>query len=77
MDVMMPVMDGLTATREIRALEREDAGVIPIIAMTANAYDEDRRKCMEAGMDAHMSKPIDGEVLRKMLVQYICVKRHT
>lgn len=77
MDVMMPVMDGLTATREIRALEREDAGVIPIIAMTANAYDEDRRKCMEAGMDAHMSKPIDGEVLRKMLVQYICVERHT
>ncbi len=77
MDVMMPVMDGLTATREIRALEREDAGVIPIIAMTANAYDEDRRKCMEAGMDAHMSKPIDGEVLRKILVQYICVERHT
>lgn len=77
MDVMMPVMDGLTATREIRALEREDAGAIPIIAMTANAYDEDRRKCMEAGMDAHMSKPIDGEVLRKMLVQYICVERHT
>jgi len=77
MDVMMPVMDGLTATREIRALEREDAGVIPIIAMTANAYDEDRRKCMEAGMDANMSKPIDGEVLRKMLVQYICVERHT
>lgn len=77
MDIMMPVMDGLTATREIRALEREDAGVIPIIAMTANAYDEDRRKCMEAGMDAHMSKPIDGEVLRKMLVQYICVERHT
>ena len=77
MDVMMPVMDGLTATREIRALEREDAGTIPIIAMTANAYDEDRRKCMEAGMDAHMSKPIDGEVLRKMLVQYICVERHT
>ncbi len=77
MDVMMPVMDGLTSTREIRALEREDAGTIPIIAMTANAYDEDRRKCMEAGMDAHMSKPIDGEVLRKMLVQYICVERHT
>lgn len=76
MDVMMPVMDGLTATREIRALEREDAGTIPIIAMTANAYDEDKRKCMEAGMDAHISKPIDGEVLRKMLAQYIRLERH-
>ena len=59
MDVMMPVMDGLTATREIRALERPDAKTIPIIAMTANAFAEDAQKCMDAGMNAHIAKPLD------------------
>ena len=54
MDVMMPNMDGLDATRAIRALDRADAKVIPIIAMTANAFEEDARKCMEAGMNAHL-----------------------
>ena len=49
MDIMMPVMDGLSATRAIRALEREDAGEIPIIAMTANAFEEDEKKSLEAG----------------------------
>ena len=58
MDVMMPNMDGLDATRAIRALDRADAKVIPIIAMTANAFEEDARKCMEAGMNAHLPKPI-------------------
>lgn len=58
MDIMMPVLDGLGATRKIRAMEREDARAIPIIAMTANAFDEDVKKCMEAGMDAHLSKPL-------------------
>ncbi len=65
MDVMMPVMDGLAATRAIRALDREDAGTVPIIAMTANAFHEDIRKCMDAGMDAHLAKPLDsGTMLR-------------
>ena len=71
MDVMMPVMDGLAATRAIRALERGDAKTIPIIAMTANAYDEDRRKCLEAGMNAHVAKPIDEETLFQVLSHYI------
>ena len=57
-DIMMPNMDGLDATRAIRALDRADAKVIPIIAMTANAFEEDARKCMEAGMNAHLPKPI-------------------
>ncbi len=67
MDIMMPVMDGLTATRTIRGMEREDGQTIPIIAMTANAYDEDKRKCLEAGMDAHVAKPIDSELLFQVL----------
>ena len=59
MDVMMPVMDGLTAARTIRALNRPDAATIPIIAMTANAFEEDRQKALDAGMNAHVSKPIN------------------
>ncbi len=59
MDMRMPVMDGLTATREIRKLEREGGTHIPIIALTANAFEEDVRQCLEAGMDAHLSKPVD------------------
>ena len=61
MDVMMPVMDGLTATRKIRALERSDAKTIPIIAMTANAFAEDVQKCLEAGMTAYLAKPLEME----------------
>ena len=59
MDIMMPVMDGYQATREIRGSGKKDAAMIPIIAMTANAFAEDKRKTMEAGMDAHLSKPIN------------------
>ena len=59
MDVMMPVMDGLTATGKIRALERPDAKTIPIIAMTANAFAEDVQKCFNAGMSAYLSKPLE------------------
>ena len=59
MDVMMPVMDGLTAAKTIRAMAHPDAKTIPIIAMTANAFREDVEKCLEAGMNAHMAKPLD------------------
>ena len=61
MDIMMPVMDGITATRRIRSLDRADAKTIPIIAMTANAFEEDARQCLEAGMDAHLAKPLQIE----------------
>lgn len=67
MDMRMPVMDGLTATREIRKLDRPDAAGIPIIALTANAFEEDVKACLCAGMDAHMSKPVDIEQLTHLL----------
>ena len=70
MDVMMPVIDGLSATRKIRALDREDAGSIPIIAMTANAFDEDVRQCMEAGMNAHLSKPLEMKKVVETIAGY-------
>ena len=59
MDIQMPRMDGYAATRAIRALDRPDAGTIPILAMTANAFAEDAEKCRQAGMDAHISKPLE------------------
>lgn len=59
MDIMMPVMDGLEACKAIRSLDRPDASTIPIIALTANAFFEDTKKCLDAGMNAHLSKPID------------------
>ena len=71
MDVMMPVMDGLTATKTIRSLERQDAKTIPIIAMTANAFREDAEKCMEAGMNAHLSKPIVIDEVIKTILRYV------
>ena len=61
MDVRMPVMDGLAATKIIRGLERPDAESVPIIAVTANAFDEDAQKCLEVGMDAHLAKPLEME----------------
>lgn len=67
MDIMMPVMDGITAAKTIRAGGRLDAETIPILAMTANAYDEDVQRTKEAGMNAHLSKPIDPDVLLKTL----------
>ena len=63
MDIMMPVMNGYEATKMIRSLEREDAKTIPIIAMTANAFTEDRIRAKEAGMDEHIAKPVDGKLL--------------
>ena len=67
LDIMMPVMDGLTATRTIRALDGQDAKTIPIIAMTANAFREDAEKCMEAGMNAHLAKPLDDEKIKQTI----------
>lgn len=67
MDLMMPVMDGLEATRRIRALDRPDAKSVPIIAMTANAFQEDVRHCLDAGMDAHLAKPVDVRKIREIL----------
>ena len=73
MDIMMPVMNGYEATKMIRSLDREDAKEIPIIAMTANAFTEDRIRAKEAGMDEHIAKPVDVELLIKVihkLVEY-------
>ena len=67
MDIMMPVMNGYEATKIIRSLDREDAKVIPIIAMTANAFTEDRIRAKEAGMDEHIAKPVDVELLLKVI----------
>ena len=71
MDVMMPVMDGLEATKAIRGLEREDARKIPIIAMTANAFEEDRKACLDAGMDEHIGKPIDIPLLKSAIIKML------
>ncbi len=73
MDVQMPVMNGYDATRAIRALKREDAKEIPIIAMTANAFAEDEKEALAAGMNIHLAKPIDITLLRKVIKQ--CVQR--
>ena len=67
MDMRMPVMDGLTATQEIRKFARGDAATIPIIALTANAFEDDVRHCLQAGMNAHLSKPVDIEQLKQLL----------
>ncbi|MBR1423394.1 MAG: response regulator [Ruminococcus sp.] len=67
MDVRMPVMDGLDAAAAIRALDKRDAKTVPIIAMTANAFDEDVQRSLQAGMDAHLSKPVDPELLFETL----------
>lgn len=71
MDVQMPVMNGYEATRKIRELKRPDARNIPIIAMTANAFAEDVKEAIDAGMNAHIAKPIDMELLKKTIKQYI------
>lgn len=70
MDVQMPVMNGYDATRAIRALARDDARDIPIIAMTANAFAEDEKDALNAGMNIHLTKPIDVELLKQVLKQY-------
>lgn len=69
MDIRMPEMNGYEAARAIRGMKREDTGRIPIIAMTANAFAEDVQDALDAGMDAHVAKPIDMEILKTALSQ--------
>jgi signal transduction histidine kinase/ActR/RegA family two-component response regulator len=75
MDLMMPVMDGLTAAQKIREMDRTDAQMLPILAMTANAFDEDIQKTRDAGMNAHLSKPIQVEVLYATLAKFYMNKK--
>ena len=70
MDIMMPEMDGLEAAQSIRSMSRPDAAEIPIIAMTANAFEEDRRKTREAGMNDHLTKPLDQQSLLRTIIHY-------
>ena len=67
----MPVMDGLASTAEIRAMDRADAACVPIIAMTANAFDEDVQNSLQAGMNAHLSKPVEPDKLYAALEELI------
>ena len=71
MDMRMPEMDGLEATKTIRAMDRPDAKTIPIIALTANAFDEDVQRSMQAGLNAHLSKPVQPDVLYETLENLI------
>ena len=70
MDIMMPVMDGLEATREIRTMNRSDASAVAIIAMTANVFAEDKSKALKAGMDEYLTKPLESEKLIHALSRY-------
>ena len=76
MDVQMPVMNGYDATRAIRAMARKDAVEIPIIAMTANAFAEDERDALNAGMNVHLAKPIDMEQLKQVIKKCVHEKAH-
>lgn len=71
MDIRMPVMDGITATQAIRELERADAQTVPIIAMTADAFAEDIERCLEAGMNAHLAKPIEPQMFYRALTEHL------
>ena len=75
MDIMMPVMNGYEATEALRSLDRPDARAIPIIAMTANAFQEDAEKCIAAGMNAHLAKPLDMEKVKKTICEQISLRR--
>ena len=75
MDMRMPEMDGLEAARTIRAMDRADASGIPIIALTANAFEEDVQRSLEAGLDAHLSKPVEPETLFRTLEDLIAKRQ--
>lgn len=69
MDIVMPVMNGLEATRKLRALNRSDAATVPIIAMAANAFQDDIENSLTAGMNAHLTKPLDVDKIRKTILE--------
>ncbi|MEG2144281.1 MAG: response regulator, partial [Oscillospiraceae bacterium] len=71
MDIRMPVLNGFKATEKIRELDRSDAASVPIIAMTANAFDDDKKAALDCGMDAHMTKPIDPAILYATLAEFL------
>ena len=71
MDIMMPVMDGLEATRRIRSMNRRDAMTIPIVAMSANAFQEDVEKSLAAGLNEHLTKPLDEKKLTETMKKYL------
>jgi CheY-like chemotaxis protein len=71
MDVRMPELDGISATRQIREIPRVDAKTIPIVAMTANTFEEDVKNCLDAGMNYHLAKPVQAEYLYRVLAEYI------
>lgn len=71
MDIMMPVMGGLEAAAAIRRLDRPDADAVPIVALSANAFEEDAKKSLDAGMQMHLAKPVEIEALKDVLRKYI------
>ena len=75
MDVMMPVMGGIESASLLRKIEREDAKSIPIVALTANAFQEDIQKCLDAGMNTHLSKPINPKLLIQTISDLISAKQ--
>ena len=76
MDIQMPVLNGREATRQIRNCEKEYVREIPVVAMTADAFAEDIKACMEAGMDGHIAKPVDGKQVLYVLKQVRYGMRH-
>ena len=75
MDIQMPEMNGLEAAKTIRRMERSDARAVPIIAMTADAFRENIGRCLEAGMDAHLAKPVDVQEMGRVLVKFLAKGR--
>lgn len=71
MDVMMPVMNGIDAAKTIRSLNRPDTKTLPIIAMTANAFYEDAQKCLAAGMNAHLAKPLQIKKVKQTIAEWV------
>lgn len=71
MDIMMPVLDGLGAARAIRAIDRADAGIVPILAVSANAFADDIAASQAAGMNDHLSKPLDFDRVAAVIAQYV------